>query len=219
MWTTMKFAIVVAGLLSTRLSLSAFAQADAARTCPPRPAVTDSCVAVSSWTELKDVVEAATDVLILCPFDIYKDETDPLEVVSGLTISCRKTFSEDECKISGEGVYVNIRTAETTAVQGLRLEHSEKHAVTVRGVSDASVHSFCDCEFIGNKRQDGIRGGAFKTEAGSGIIHVESCYFEDNFSSLGAAIYTRSAMTYVFDSIFVRNRAEVSTEKANTLCS
>jgi predicted outer membrane repeat protein len=174
---------------------------------------------VSSWTELKDTVEAATGELVLCPFDINKDEKDPLEVTSGLTISCRKQSSDDVCKISGEGVYVSIRSAETTVVQGLRLEDSVEHAVTVRGVSNTAVHSFCECEFVGNHRKGEIRGGAFKTEEGSGIIHLESCYFEDNSASFGAAIYTRSNMMYVIDSIFVRNRADVSAKRGKEGCS
>ena len=63
-----------------------------------------------------------------------------------------------------------------------------------------------------NKRVDDVRGGAFKTEESTGTVNIVSCTFRENFSaSYGAAIYTRSNFTNIVGSIFIDNKAVVST--------
>lgn len=62
--------------------------------------------------------------------------------------------------------------------------------------------------FYRNRRIDGQRGGAFKTEKATGSVNLVSCTFRLNHcSSYGGAIYTRSNFTNIVDSTFISNTA------------
>jgi predicted outer membrane repeat protein len=64
---------------------------------------------------------------------------------------------------------------------------------------------------------DNIRGGAFKTEPGTGIVNIVSCSFEKNFAFMGGAVYVRNNFTNIVDSVFINNTSTVSERCCNFL--
>ena len=176
--------------------------------CPGKPAPTDPCTPVNDWNGLKNAILGASENVVLCPFNVTKTDREPLLLEKGVTVSCRKSNDLDECTISGAGEHIRSVSPTEVIITGMTFKGSDEHAVYIAGGLDTNVHTFCDCTFEKNRRVDGQRGGAFKTEKATGSVNLVSCTFRQNYcASYGGAIYTRSNFTSIVDSTFVENTA------------
>lgn len=176
--------------------------------CPEEPAADDPCTHVNDWFTLKSLISSASGAVILCPFDIAKTDRDPILLRKGATVMCRKTSEHDECTIRGEGEHIRSTSLDQVVFSGFSFKESDEHAVYIQSSSPTNVHTFCDCVFEDNRRVDGVRGGAFKTEKSTGVVNIASCTFRRNHcASFGGAIYTRSNFTNIVDSTFIGNTA------------
>ena len=72
--------------------------------CTPLPENIPACTSVSSWENLRDIMEQEEDVVIFCPFEVVKtNSTDP-----PITLKREATFlcaTNNQCVISGGGTY------------------------------------------------------------------------------------------------------------------
>ncbi len=72
--------------------------------CTPLPENIPACTSVSSWENLRDIMEQEEDVVIFCPFQVVKtNSTDP-----PITLKREATFlcaTNNQCVISGGGTY------------------------------------------------------------------------------------------------------------------
>lgn len=116
--------------------------------CPEKPAATDACIEVQDWNELKLTI-TVIGAVVLCPFDITKTDRDPIPIISGVTVMCRKASDEDECTIRGGGVHIQSNSEREILFQGIAFKDSDEHAVFIEHSVPTNVHTFCDCLFEG----------------------------------------------------------------------
>jgi hypothetical protein len=119
--------------------------------CPEKPTATDACIEVQNWDELKRTIAKSDGVVVLCPFNITKTSRDPISILYGVTVMCRKTRDDDDCTIRGQGVHIQSNSNSETEIlfQGITFTESDENAVYVQSGVDTNVHTFCDCRFEG----------------------------------------------------------------------
>jgi hypothetical protein len=119
--------------------------------CPEKPAATDACIEVQDWIGLKLTITATNFIgtLVLCPFDVTKTDRDPIPIMSGVTVMCRKGSDDDECTIRGGGIHIQSYSETETLFQGITFKDSDEHAVYIEHSVPTNVHTFCECLFEG----------------------------------------------------------------------
>jgi hypothetical protein len=117
--------------------------------CPEKPTGTDACIEVKDWDELKRTITKSNGAVVLCPFNIAKTSRDPISILHGVTVMCRKASDDDDCTIRGEGVHIQSDSETEILFQGITFKESDEHAVYIQSGLDTNVHTFCDCRFEG----------------------------------------------------------------------
>jgi len=159
-------------------------------TCVETPSAISSCLIIGSWEDLRDVMEKATGVLILCPFNLSKTQnTPPILLQNKVVIVCGTV---GECKISGGGAYFRIQRDYEEDGAGITLQGFAFHGATVKAVRvstpttfNTPMNTLCSCSFVSNK---GNLGAAIQVEERA-KLSIHSCLFKKNEAKRGAAIY------------------------------
>lgn len=171
------------------------------------------CEPVESWEDFVVRVNETVggDELYLCPFDVYKGDQPPLSIQWGISILCvRSDDLMETCTFRGSGTFINVDTDQYTLFHGLHFKDTNDYAVHVLssgGAASGAIRTFCHCSFSGIHRTDSSRGGAFMTQENAGTVNLFYCYFSDNHSTRGAAVYTRTNQLNIVGSQFYDNSA------------
>jgi len=214
--------------------------------CPEPPSSNNNdepaCISVVTWNGLVQVLEGASSgMLVLCPFDITKGESDaPVNLNTTardrLHIVCQQ--SNQGCVLRGKGGHMVIHGANTRiTLQQITFMGASNTAISISSTAPRR-QIFCDCHFIQNRKgnsalkgplrinrergdQFSLSGGAIAADIGSGQIFIMSCLFEKNSAEYGGAISNVAQKMYIHNSIFRDNFASYtgSSIKSDELSS
>eukprot|EP00978_Attheya_sp_CCMP212_P001857 scaffold3824_cov48-Attheya_sp.AAC.6 len=129
--------------------------------CPEPPTMDNndepSCISVVTWNGLVQVLEGASSgMLVLCPFDITKGESDaPVNLNTNTTardrlhIVCQQQQSNKEsCVLRGKGGHMVIHGANTRiTLQQITFMGASNTAISISSTAPRR-QIFCDCHFI-----------------------------------------------------------------------
>jgi hypothetical protein len=124
--------------------------------CPEPPSSNNNdelaCISVVTWNGLVQVLEGASSgILVLCPFDITKGESDaPVNLNTTardrLHIVCQQ--SNQGCVLRGKGGHMVIHGANTRiTLQQITFMGASDTAVSISSTAPRR-QIFCDCHFI-----------------------------------------------------------------------
>ena len=167
----------------------------------------EKCVEVESFDGFKTAVESGRSYVTFCGgFNIRKNESEPVKVVTSTDIRCI-----NECSFFGIGPFLEVGGA----MSNIRLKNmkfvdsQDSSAIIVSTFSSVTQTSFCDMEF--SRNQVSIRksylGGAITVDSRSGVVNVVNSTFTGNIASRGGAIHSNGFKLNVIDSKFIANNA------------
>lgn len=147
------------------------------------------CISVSNFSDLRHAVLKASpgSTLMFCSFTVSKSHDEILYIDKDLSIGCLR----GKCTIIGPGEHLMVRSQmKQVIVQGIVFQGSTNAALHILPFTELAV---CNCTFSNNHGSFN-RGTALLAERKT-TVHVEDCYFENNFSSdMGGSIFSRGTM-------------------------
>ena len=182
--------------------------------CPIPPMFWDDCVDARSYADLRNQIHALPpgNRVVFCPFNFAKIAGDKPIFIDQMDVEviCRRNSSTgEECVIDGKGSHIKIDgTSAKVTLQGFTFRGGTKGAVSVANGSVMNEHKICNSDFIGNSNTQG--GGALKIDNQSRVM-VRNCYFSDNLTKKDGGAINIGGTVRVSESIFIGNRAQVST--------
>ena len=102
-----------------------------------------ACTAVNDWSSFVEVIESASDIIVLCAFSIMNDSDAPIVLNKDMTIHC----PSESCVIYGPSTHVRVEGDTEVLVSGFTFTGSQRTAVQIRTTSYSSVTTFCKCDF------------------------------------------------------------------------
>jgi len=157
--------------------------------CDRLPKDGESCIDISSFDELIQLVRDAIGIIVFCPFIVTKNERDLIYVTTNVELICGVPR---KCKITGPGRHIVVDGSSSKLfVQGIVFEGATIGAIHIKSRS-SHVQSFCDVVFSENSGAS--RGLGILTERNT-YTEISHCSFLENESSdMGGAIFNRGAM-------------------------
>lgn len=199
-------------------SLSTMSSSEAAGTISPLPTMSPSvapsslaeglcdfheddlpCIEVDTFTEIKEAINATSEVVFCGGFLMQKPTEDVLELSGIHDIRCIVT-----CTISGTGTHVEISGPESQVrISNMKFTLSDSSAVRIETSANATT-TFCQTEFWRNTAHFGA--GIFVARQ-SGLVNIVGSSFTNNEAVKGGAIYGGAKQFSIVDSVFVSNVA------------
>ena len=159
----------------------------------------NNCITISEFRDLRHAILKASpgSTLLFCSFTVSKPRDEILYIEKELSIGC----IGGNCTIRGPGHHMKVRNQNTQAVvQGITFEGSTNTALHILSSTELAV---CECVFSNNNGSS-TRGVAILAEKSTNV-HIETCRFENNFSSdMGGSIFSRGTVM-VLTSTFTNN--------------
>jgi hypothetical protein len=157
--------------------------------CDRLPKDAESCIEISSFDDLIQLVRDATGIIVFCPFVITKNEHELIYVTTNVELICGVPR---KCRITGPGRHMVVDGSSSKLfVQGIVFEGATLGAIHIRSRS-SHVQSFCDVVFSDNSGT--LRGLGILTERNT-YTEISHCRFlKCESSDMGGAIFNRGAM-------------------------
>lgn len=157
--------------------------------CDRLPKDGESCIEISSFDELIQLVRDATGIIVCCPFVVTKNEHDFIYVTTNVELLCGVPR---KCRITGPGRHIVVDGSSSKLfVQGIVFEGATLGAIHIQSRS-SHVQSFCDVVFSQNSGSS--RGLGILTERNT-YTEISHCIFlACESSDMGGAIFNRGAM-------------------------
>lgn len=154
-------------------------------TCERR--IQGPCINISSFDSLVETVKEEVGTVVICPFDLEKEEEQFILVTTELELYCSHA---GECKIKGAGSHLVVKGSSAKLyLQGFVFQESTN---AIRIQSGAHVNVLCKCSFFRNSSLS--RGAGILTERNT-FTEISHCKFDQcKTSDLGGAIFNRGQM-------------------------
>lgn len=155
-------------------------------TCERR--IQGPCINISSFDSLVEIVKEEVGTVVICPFDLEKEEEQFILVTTELELYCSHA---GECKIKGAGSHLVVKGSSAKLyLQGFVFQESTVNAIRIQ--SGAHVNVLCKCTFFRNSSVS--RGAGILTERNT-FTEISHCKFDQcKTSDLGGAIFNRGQM-------------------------
>ena len=157
--------------------------------CDRLPKDVETCIEISSFDELIQLVRDTTGIIVFCPFVVTKNEHDLIYVTTNVELICGVPR---KCRITGPGRHIVVDGSSSKLfVQGIVFEGATLGAIHIQSTS-SHVQSFCDVVFSENSGT--LRGLGILTERNT-YTEISHCSFlACESSDMGGAIFNRGAM-------------------------